>query len=195
MAKVQGIYTLRATLYNKAATLADGGGILYEFTNNDRDADIGSAFRCDLDFNQQDTLDIDGYNTLRRFIRTNKLLIKRARVVTPGATKLQPSPGGHAARFILVSYATDSGGVETNGNGLQIKLDHFNEWQDINLWFENFAIDSADGTYKFYTPSARWALHVDDYNLQDAYKGQPLYAFLEIEVDTAGLISGSNKLV
>lgn len=195
MAKVQGVYTLRAQLYNKAATLSDGGGILYEFANNNRNASVGSSFRCDLDFIQEDTLSQDAYNADRRFIRTNKLMIKRARVVTPGATKLQPSPGKLAARFILVSYATNSGGSETGGNGIQIKIDHFNEWQDLNLWFENFTIDSADGTYKFNLPATRWVLNVDDYNLQASYQGEPLYAFLELEVDTAGLINGSNKLV
>ena len=82
MAKIQGFYTLRAQLYNKAATLADGGGILYEFTDNDRNADVGSAYDCDLRFIQQDTF-ID--NGLRRFLAKNKLLIKRARLVTPGA--------------------------------------------------------------------------------------------------------------
>lgn len=195
MAKVQGIYRLRAPLYNKAATIADGGGILYEFTNNNRDAIIGSAFRCYLDFIQQDSLSADNYNDGRRFLKKNKLFIKRARVVTPGAPKLQPSPGALAAYFVMTTYATNENGVETFGNGMEIKIPFFNEWTDINLWFENFDIDSADGTYKFYTPSARWGLHVDDYNLQAAYDDEPLYAFLEIEVDTAGLISGSNKLV
>ena len=194
MAKVQGIYTLRAQLYNKATTLADGGGILYEFTNNNRYADIGSAYPCDLNFVQLDTLSADSYNSNRRFIRKNKLMIKRVRVVTPGAPKLQPSPGQYAADFILDSYATDSGGSETSGNGLRIKLDFFNEWQDLNLWFENFNIDSADDTYKFKLVATRWVLNVDDYNLQAAYKNEPLYAFLELEVDTPGLMC-NNRLV
>lgn len=195
MAKIQGFYTLRAQLYNKAATLADGGGVLYEFTDNDRNADVGSAYDCDLRFIQQDTLIADSYNGLRRFIVNNKLLIKRARLVTPGATELQPSPGEHAARLLLMSYATDGDGNETHGNAMQIKLDFFNKWQDFNVWFENFAIDSVDGTYKFKMPATTWNLNVDDYNLQGAYENEPLYAFLELEIDTAGLISGSNQLI
>lgn len=195
MAKIQGFYTLRAQLYNKAATLADGGGVLYEFTDNDRNVDVGSAYDCDLRFIQQDTLIADSYNGLRRFLVNNKLLIKRARLVTPGATELQPSPGEHAARLLLMSYATDGDGNETHGNAMQIKLDFFNEWQDFNVWFENFAIDSVDGTYKFKMPATTWNLNVDDYNLQSAYENEPLYAFLELEIDTAGLISGSNQLI
>lgn len=195
MAKIQGLYSLRAQLYNKAATLAGGGGVLYEFTNNDRNADIGSAFRCDLDFIQQDTLSVDLYNSLRRFLVQNKLLIKRARVVTPGAPELQPSPGEHAARLLLQSYADDGDGNETEGNALQIKLDFFNVWQELNVWFENFSIVSGDGTYKFKMPDTRWHLSVDDYNLQSAYENQPLYAFLELEIDTAGLKTSSNRLV
>lgn len=195
MAKIQGFYSLRAQLYNKAATLADGGGVLYEFTNNDRNADIGSAYRCDLNFIQQDTLSVDSYNGLRRFLSKNKILIKRARVVTPGAPGLQPSPGEHAARLLLESYAADGDGNETVGNAIQIKLDFFNEWQEFNVWFENFNIVSGDGTYKFKMPDTRWHLNVDDYNLQSAYEGESLYAFLELEIDTAGLLTGSNILV
>lgn len=195
MAKIQGLYSLRAQLYNKAATLAGGGGVLYEFTNNDRGADIGSPYRCDLDFIQQDTLSVDSYNGTRRFLVNNKLLIKRARLVTPGAPELQPSPGEHAARLLLNSYADDGNGNEVHGNAMQIKLDFFNEWQKFNVWFENFNIASGDGTYKFYMPDARWNLNVDDYNLQSAYENAELYAFLEIEIDTAGLLTPSNRLV
>lgn len=195
MAKVQGLYTLRAQLYNKAATLAGGGGVLYEFTNNDRAADIGSPYRCDLDFIQQDTLSIDSHSGLRRFISKNKLLIKRARLVTPGAPGLQPSPGEHAARFLLNSYAADGNGNETHGNMIQIKLDFFNEWQDFNVWFDNFKIVSVDGTYKFYMPSGYWTLNVDDFNLQSVYEGEKLFAFLELEIDTLGLKDSQNHLV
>ena len=195
MAKVQGLYTLRAQLYNKAATLAGGGGVLYEFTNNDRAADIGSPYRCDLDFIQQDTLSIDSYSGLRRFVSKNKLLIKRARLVTPGAPGLQPSPGEHAARFLLNSYADDGNGNETHGNTIQIKLDFFNEWQDFNVWFDNFNIVSVDGTYKFYMPSGYWNLNVDDFNLQSVYEGEKLFAFLELEIDTLGLKDSQNHLV
>lgn len=195
MAKVQGLYTLRAQLYNKAATLAGGGGVLYEFMDNDRNADIGSSYPCDLDFIQQDTFSVDSYNGLRKFIVKNKLLIKRARLVTPGASKLQPSPGKLAARLLLQTYADDGDGNEVIGNSIQIKLDFFNEWQEFNVWFENFKIDSGDGTYKFRMPASRWSLNVDDYNIQSAYKGENLFAFLELEIDTLGLMTSSNILV
>lgn len=195
MAKIQGVYSLRAQLYNKAETLADGGGILYEFTDNDRNVSVGSAFNCQLNFTQNDSFSTDNYNDLRKFLSKNKLLIKRARILTPGAAELQPSPGKHAGILLLASHADDGNGGTVYGNAMQLKINHFNEWQDFNIWFENFDIASGDGTYKFYMPSARWALHVDDYNLQSPYKGEPLYAFLELEIDTAGLISGSNRLV
>lgn len=191
MAKIQGFYSLRAQLYNKAATL-DGGGVLYEFTNNDRNADVGSSYRCELNFIQQDTF-ID--NGVRRFLAKNKLLIKRARLITPGAPGLQPSPGVRAALLLLQSYADDGYGNETEGNSIQIKFDFFNKWRELNIWFENFNIVSGDGTYKFKMPSGYWNLSVDDYNLQSAYENQPLYAFLELEIDTAGLLNGSNILV
>lgn len=195
MAKIQGFYTLRAQLYNKAATLADGGGVLYEFTDNDRNVDVGSAYRCDLDFIQQDTLSVDSYDGSRRFLVNNKLLIKRARLITPGSSELQPSPGKHAADLLLQSYAADGDGNETEGNAIKLKFDFFNQWEEFNVWFENFSIDSANGTYKFKMPSGYWNLHVDDYNLQGAYKNEPLYSFLELEIDTAGLLTSSNLLV
>lgn len=194
MAKIQGFYCLIAQLYNKGTTIGDGGD-LYEFTDNDRNADVGSAFRCNLDFGQQDTLSVDSFDASRKFLVKNKLLIKRARLITPGSPELQPSPGEHAARLLLQSYATDGDGNETEGNALQIKLDFFNEWQEFNVWFENYNIDSADGTYKFKMPSGYWNLNVDDYNIQSAYKGEKLFAFLELEIDTAGLKTVANRLV
>lgn len=195
MAKIQGFYTLRAQLYNKAATLAGGGGVLYEFKNNDRNVDVGSAFECKLDFTQKDSFSSDLYNDTRKFLSKNRLLIKRARIVTPGAAELQPSPGKYAASLLLVSYADDGNGGTVSGNGILLKLDLFNKWQDFNVWFDNFNIDSVDGTYKFYMPQTRWALHVDDYNLQSSYENEPLFAFLELDIDTAGLISGNNQLI
>ncbi len=192
MAKIQGFYTLRALLYNKGPDSADGD-ILYEFTNNNRNASVGSAFECKLNFVQQDATDVR--NGLRRFLVNNKLLIKRARVITPGAPGLQPSPGNRAAYILLQTYAEDDNGNETQGNAIEIKLDFFNEWQEFNIWFDNNVIVSGDGIYEFKLTSGYWNLSVDDYNLQTAYEGEPLHAFLELEVDTAGLINTSNRLV
>lgn len=192
---IQGVYIISARIYNKGPALSDGS-TLYEYTNNNRSASVGSAFDCKLNFSQLNTFGTSNFEPGRKFVQDNKLLIKRARISTPGSPGLQPSPGALAARMILSSYATNAQGVVVYGNSLSINFVKFNEWQDFNVWFDNFTIDSADGSYEFQLPAARWVLHIDDYNLQSAYEGEPLEAFLELEVDTAGLmIVGSNRLV
>lgn len=192
---IQGVYIISAKIYNKGPVISDGS-TLYEYTNNNRSASVGSAFECKLDFVQLNTFGTSNFEPGRKFIKKNKLLIKRARISTPGSPGLQPSPGANAASLILTTYATNAQGVEVYGNGLSLDLVKFNEWQDFNVWFDNFTIDSADGSYKFKLPAARWNLHIDDYNLQSAYEGEPLEAFLELEVDTAGLmLVGSGKIV
>lgn len=192
---IQGVYLISAQIYNKGPALADGS-TLYEYTNNNRDANVGSAFECKLEFIQLNSFGTSNFEPSRKFIQNNKLLIKRVRISTPGSPGLQPSPGTMAARMILTTYATNAQGVEVSGNGLSIDLIKFNEWQDFNVWFDNFKIDSADGSYEFKLPAARWSFHVDDYNLQSAYEGEPLKAFLELEIDTSGLmVKGSNKIV
>lgn len=198
---IQGFYTLRAPLYNSNDP---ANRVLYTFTNNDRNAYAGFAYPCPLEFTQIDNVNPGGYSSARNFFVQNNLIIKRARIVTPGAPGLQPSPGKLAASLVL-NTASSKGGVDTSGNILALRFDHYNEWTEFNFIFKNYpepgnplpGIESDTGFFTFEIhgggPSI---LNIDDYNLQSAYEGQDLYAFLELFVDSAGLrMSGSGAVV
>ena len=193
MANIQGLYTLRAPLYNSNDP---ANRVLYTFTNNDRNASIGFAYQCPLDFAQIDAQNPDNLGDPRKFIVQNKLFIKRARVLTPGAPGLAPGLGGRAAVFYLDTRSSKNG-IDTSGDSLILKFDNFNEWQDFNIPFLNDKIDSDTGKYTFLIGAGdgRTALYLDDYNLQNEYVGQDLFAFLELVVDTAGLYNGFNSVV
>lgn len=198
---IQGFYTLRAPLYNSNDP-ADR--VLYTFTNNDRNADAGFGYPCPLEFTQLDNVNPGGYSSVRNFFVQNRLIIKRARIVTPGAPGLQPSPGKLAARLDLNTVSSKNG-VDTYGNILALRFDHFNEWTEFNFIFKNYpepgnplpGIESDTGFYTFVIQAGGTSfLNIDDYNLQAAYEGQDLYAFLEMVVDSAGLrMSGSGNVV
>lgn len=192
MANIQGIYTLRAPLYNSNDP---ANRVLYTFTNNARNASIGFAYECPLDFSQIDAQNPDNLGDLRKFDIQNKLFIKRGRILTPGAPGLAPALGDRAAVFFL-STRSSKNGINTHGDTIILKFDHFNEWQDFNIPFLNDKIDSDTGRYTFAIGTdGRTGLHVDDYNLQNEYVGQDLYAFLELVVDSAGLYNASNTVV
>lgn len=192
MANIQGIYTLRAPLYNSNDP---ANRVLYTFTNNDRNASIGFAYECPVNFSQIDAQNPDNLGDPRKFIVQNKLFIKRGRILTPGAPGLAPALGDRAAVFFL-STRSSKNGIDTSGDTLILKFDHFNEWQEFNIPFLNDKINSDTGRYTFAIgPDGRTALHVDDYNLQNEYVGQDLYAFLELVVDSAGLYNASNTVV
>lgn len=198
---IQGFYTLRAPLYNSNDP---ANRVLYTFANNDRNAYAGFAYPCPLEFSQIDNVSPGGYSDVRNFFVQNSLLIKRARIVTPGAPGLQPSPGKLAARLNLSTESSKSG-VDTAGNILALRFDHFNEWTEFNFEFKNYAepgnpfpgIESDTGFYTFkIAANGPSVLNIDDYNLQTAYESQDLYAFLEMVVDTSGLrVSGSGNVV
>lgn len=198
---IQGFYTLRAPLYNSNDP---ANRVLYTFTNNDRNASAGFGYPCPLVFTQLDNVNPGGNLPVRNFFVQNRLIIKRARIVTPGAPGLQPSPGKLAATLVL-NTESSKGGVDTYGNILALRFDHFNEWTEFNFIFKNYpepgnplpGIESDTGFYTFEIQANGLSfLNIDDYNLQSAYEGQDLYAFIEMVVDTSGLrVSGSGAVV
>lgn len=191
MANIQGIYTLRAPLYNSNDP---ANRVLYTFTNNDRNASIGFVYGCNIDFSQIDAHNPDNLGDPRKFYVQNKLFIKRGRILTPGAPGLAPALGSRAAALFL-STRSSKNGIDTSGDTLVLKFDNFNEWQNFNIPFLNDKIDSDTGHYTFAigTNDGRTGLYLDDYNLQNEYVGQDLYAFLELVVDSAGIYNPSTN--
>lgn len=188
MANIQGRYNLRAALFIGGDPSSRD---IYTFANNNRNGSISFSADCDLDFQQLDPARPANHGSGRCFICQNKLFIKRARVITPGAPGVQPGLGALAANLLLSTYAIDPDNNRQPGAGAWLlRLDNYNEWVECNADFSSFDLaDYSDHYYFQIKGQASSYLTVDDYNLQKAYEGQPLRAFLELDIDTAGLLS------
>lgn len=187
MANIQGKYTLRAAIYTGGDPESRD---LYTYTNGDRSANISFSQSCDLDFSQLDPENPANIGYSRCFISKATSHILRARIVTPGSPGVQPALGSLAANILLTAYALDADNNRHEGSSWNLKLDHYNEWQTLNLKFKTFGLKSiSDHFYFTILGQGPSYLTVDDYNLQSAYEGETLRAFLEIEIDTAGMMS------
>lgn len=190
MVNIQGHYYIQAPLFN-------GGDPdqrdLYTYTNANRNGSVSFAQDCNLSFIQLDNAKPLNYGDVRAFITQGRLLIKRARIFTPGSPGICPAQGSRAARLIMLSYRNIDG-VDVSGDGFEIKFDYYNEWQNLNYIFENYKFQQDNPTADYYLlkiPGQSPAyMTVDDYNLQSAYEGETLRAFLELEIDCgAGMLN------
>ena len=166
---------------------------LYTYTNANRNGSVSFAQDCNLSFIQLDNAKPLNYGDVRAFITQGRLLIKRARIFTPGSPGICPAQGSRAARLIMLSYRNIDG-VDVSGDGFEIKFDYYNEWQNLNYIFENYKFQQDNPTADYYLlkiPGQSPAyMTVDDYNLQSAYEGKTLRAFLELEIDCgAGMLN------
>lgn len=166
---------------------------LYTYTNANRNGGVSFAQDCNLSFIQLDSAKPLNYGDVRAFLTQGRLLIKRARIFTPGSPGICPAQGSRAARLILLSYRNIDG-VYVSGDGFEIKFDYYNEWQNLNYIFENYKFQQDNPTADYYLlkiPGQSPAyMTVDDYNLQSAYEGETLRAFLELEIDCgAGMLN------
>ncbi len=180
--KIKGTYILRASL--------DAVVNSYQFTGNDRNAELAAAADTMLNLR---CADIDRpINTLVSLISNNALNIKSARLLTPGAAGLRPALNSQtAAIFTVVGRAADDISAESVG-GFTFGVDLFNEWQDVNI---KFIPKKVNNNYYLSIDKSYTKLFVDDYNIQDDYLGQTFGAVLEMLVDTAGVLDNAGVIV
>ncbi len=190
MAKIQGHYLIQAPLYiGGDSTQLD----LYTYTNADRAAVVNFSQDCKLSFLQLDSSKPLNYGDVRAFLKEARLNVKRARIFTPGSPGICPANGKRAARLILDSYRTIDG-VDVEGESFEIKFDEYNKWQNLDYIFENYKFPEEYYNLKIPGQSPAY-LTIDDYNLQSAYEGETLRAFLELDIDTAGMINPNGPYI
>lgn len=190
MAKIQGHYLIQAPLYiGGDSTQLD----LYTYTNADREVVVNFSQDCKLSFLQLDSGKPLNYGDVRAFLKEARLNVKRARIFTPGSPGICPANGKRAARLILDSYRTIDG-VDVEGESFEIKFDEYNKWQNLDYIFENYEFPEEYYNLKIPGQSPAY-LTIDDYNLQSAYEGEALRAFLELEIDTAGMINPNGPYI
>lgn len=163
------------------------GKELYTYTNNARTASVTLS----QDYNMFFLLKsgpLANVTTQQTFKPNTNLKIKRARLVTPGSEGVASANGYNAAIIYFTPYDySDTGSVY----GLTITK--YNEWEDVNIDVDGSSM-ASDYTLKLYSAyndngnTRGTELRVDDYNLQSAYEGQTLQAWLELEVETDSLM-------
>lgn len=182
MKLIKGKYILRAGL----SSIVNG----YAFTAADRNAELSATddfmltLSCD---------DIDRpINTAVSLISENRLNVLAARILTSGAPGLQPAANSSKAATILLVGRSDNDITSESLGGFTFGLDYYNEWQDVGVTFlpkkvnDNYYL-SVDKNYS--------KLTLDDYNLQSAYEGETFSAYLELLVDTAGVLDNGGNVV
>lgn len=180
--RIKGQYILRASLDD----VVNG----YQFTGTDRNAELSASadfmllLKC---------ADIDRpVNTAVSLVSNNVLNIKAARIVTNGAAGLRAAVNSQiAATVTLIGRATNDVSAESLG-GCTFGFDAFNEWQEVNV---RYLPKIVNDNYYLSVDHAYTKLFVDDYNLQDDYLGQTFGAFLELSIDTAGVLDNGGVLV
>jgi hypothetical protein len=180
--KIKGTYILRASLNDVVSG--------FKFTGADRNTELSPAsdFLLNLacaDINRP-------VNTAVSLISNNVLNIKAARILTPGASGLRGALNSQVCGSItIIGRATAAVSAESLG-GFTFALDHFNEWQDVNVKYlpakvnENYFLSINKDYTKFF---------IDDYNIQVEYIGQNFTAVLEMLVDTAGVLDNAGDIV
>ena len=160
---------------------------IYTYANNARTANVTFSDRCKLAFTPNAGADLDEVS-----FRTNKhLKIKRARIKTPGSIGIGAANGKKCATFYMETAWYDPLNTLLNQH-FAMQFSAFNEWEDMNLEVDAGANGFGFPMYKLGIMTADSdsnpsTITIDDYNMQSAYEGQKLQAWLEIEVETEGI--------
>ena len=179
--KIKGVYTLRADV----SALING----YTFTNANRNALLtaGADFIANFDCTEIQ----NPIYTKISFISNNNLRIKKARIVTNGAPGLQSSINYRAANFYLIGRSLEDVTSDNVGT-IFFAIDYFNEWQDLDI---EFIPEKVNENYYLSVEHNYSRLTIDDYNLQSAYEGETFKSFLELQIDTAGILDQNGGVV
>lgn len=182
MSKIKGQYIVRANIDN----IVNG----YTFTNVDRNASLSASADFMLNLICDDIA--RPLNTNISLISNNKLYVKKVKITTHGAAGLQPSINASvASKIYLKGRALNDVSAEDLG-GFLFSVDNFNEWQDVNLEFVPKKVNDNYYLMCEHTYSKIW---FDDYNIQENYEGQTFKLFLEMMIDTAGVLDYNGGIV
>lgn len=133
-------------------------------------------------------LSVTGVSTYVNLIKQNKTVIKRGRVITGGAEFLRTALNSPIAAEVGI---IDVGGGPTtiDNQSVVLKFPHFNEWTDFNIVFEPYKRknDERDDV-ELHVAYPVTDIHYDDYNIQNSYIGQKFSLFIELEIDTSGIL-------
>lgn len=152
--------------------------------NDNRSKSVGATVSIPLSFN---CVSINAASQTVEFIKQNKILIRRGRVITGGAEGLRTGITNLFAAEVTIEDVGGGMSVQ-NKQYANLKFPHFNEWTEFNFWFEPYLrTNDENDIVDLHIAYPVTDIHYDDYNIQSAYEGQGISLFLELEIDTAGI--------
>ena len=160
---------------------------IYTYSNNARTASVNFSQACDLIFKANIAdLNNDGE---KKFATDKKLVIKRARIVTNGSKGIGAANGKMAAELNIGCICLTASPIEL-GSDFKMVFSGYNNWESFGYEvplqaFSDTSYNLVVATFDRHGNPSH--LTIDDYNLQGAYNGQKLQAWLEIEVESEGI--------
>lgn len=153
--------------------------------NNNRNKSKSASISVALNFL---CTSISGASNYAHLIKQNKTIIKRGRVITGGAEGLRTAVNSPIAAE--VGIIDNGGGAGTlNSQSIVLNFPHFNEWTNFDVVFEPYKRrndENDDVELKIAYPVTD--IHYDDYNIQSIYENEDISLFIELEIDTAGIL-------
>ena len=166
--KISGIYNLRS-----------GNFAEYTFTGNNRFVPV-SITPQELKLISISNGHEIGENAFISFLKNNTIHLKNIRVLTPGGDGLRTTTN-EACLFNLLYIDADN----TNKLATIITVLKFNEWQPIDIYLRPYQIKSIGESFKF---AVSGLVNIDDYNIQTAYVNKVVKFYVELQIETAGVI-------
>lgn len=128
------------------------------------------------------------------FIKQNKMFIKRGRVITGGAEGLRTGITNMFAAEITIQDFGGGVGVQ-NSQYVNLKFPHFNEWTEFNIAFEPYLRKNDENdVIDLHIAHLVTGIYYDDFNIQSAYEGEEISLFIELEIDTAGILINGEEV-
>ena len=154
-------------------------------TNDNRNKSRNASVSVPLNFR---CISCSGARNYVKLIKQNKTVIKRGRIITGGAEFLRTALNSPIAAEVGIM---DVGGGPTTLDRQSVVLNfpHFNEWTDFNIVFEPYKRKNDENdNVELIIAYPVTDIHYDDYNIQNSYIGQKFNLFIELEIDTAGIL-------
>ena len=182
--KIRGIYQIS---YDVSATTSG-----FVFTGNDRNTEL---IANDITGNWMIKDGYYGVNDAVHFLANNTIKIKKARLRTVGAEGLRGGIGyEYCANIMLSFYDDDSRSNMVYEPDQYIKIENYNDWEDTDI---SYTLKDAvsHGFQQVYMLVDQCMIEIDDYNIQTAYIGESFKLYLDLVVDTAGMVVNFQDII
>lgn len=183
MATIQGKYTLIAKIKAAGTLEKDNRNINFAVT---APADANILPDC-----LNAPKEAAGYAV---FNSQNDITIKRIRLNANGAPEAQHAPNYYAGAFNLIVGTKNLDDTLNVYDFAEIKIPEWGEWYELNLTLLPYKYTGGpiDEFCGFFIDIANNVFRIDGQNLDEAFDNLGVTPWLEMEVETAGIVSSSN---